>query len=246
MREQCIRWAAFNFWKLTNVNEKYIQNQIKMVQLTCAVIVCLSLFGKIVNAKPGYASGYDVDYYVRQIGEKWGLLTSKDFGFNRMESNRRRSWSFYLLFDRNSSVITAPDSQEIIFFSNFKECHIEISEINQFTSIMGDTFSACPRTHSSLKTAASRIAILLPHITASVPLLRTARAPSLNINLDFWMLAIYCVRSEFNRWWIRACLIVQHRWSHYLFNCSLCRSSTLIWKLKSNAVRVFSPSSIRN
>lgn len=37
-----------------------------MVQLTCAVIVCLSLFGKIVNAAPGYAAGYDVDYYVRE------------------------------------------------------------------------------------------------------------------------------------------------------------------------------------
>lgn len=40
-----------------------------MVQLTtCAVIVCLSLFGKIVNAKPGYSSGYDD--YVRLINSK--------------------------------------------------------------------------------------------------------------------------------------------------------------------------------
>lgn len=36
----------------------------KMVQLTSAVILCLSLFGQSVMAKPGYASGYDVDYYV--------------------------------------------------------------------------------------------------------------------------------------------------------------------------------------
>lgn len=38
-----------------------------MVQLTCAVIVCLSLLGKIVQAKPGYSAGYDVDYYVSII-----------------------------------------------------------------------------------------------------------------------------------------------------------------------------------
>lgn len=37
----------------------------KMVQLTSAVILCLALFGQSVMAKPGYASGYDVDYYVR-------------------------------------------------------------------------------------------------------------------------------------------------------------------------------------
>lgn len=41
-----------------------------MVQLTCAVIVCLCLFGKIANAKPGYAGGYDVDYYVRNKTKK--------------------------------------------------------------------------------------------------------------------------------------------------------------------------------
>ncbi|XP_055322963.1 cuticle protein 19-like [Sitodiplosis mosellana] len=35
----------------------------KMVQLTSAVILCLALFGQSVMAKPGYASGYDVDYY---------------------------------------------------------------------------------------------------------------------------------------------------------------------------------------
>lgn len=35
-----------------------------MVQLGCAVILCLSLFGQSVIAKPGYAAGYDVDYYV--------------------------------------------------------------------------------------------------------------------------------------------------------------------------------------
>lgn len=35
-----------------------------MMQLTSAVILCLSLFGSSVTAKPGYASGYDVDYYV--------------------------------------------------------------------------------------------------------------------------------------------------------------------------------------
>lgn len=39
----------------------------KMVQLTCAVILCLSLFGQSVIAKPGYASGYDVDYYVSAV-----------------------------------------------------------------------------------------------------------------------------------------------------------------------------------
>lgn len=38
--------------------------QSKMVQLGCAVILCLSLFGQSVIAKPGYAAGYDVDYYV--------------------------------------------------------------------------------------------------------------------------------------------------------------------------------------
>lgn len=38
--------------------------QAKMVQLTSAVILCLCLFGQSVMAKPGYASGYDVDYYV--------------------------------------------------------------------------------------------------------------------------------------------------------------------------------------
>lgn len=38
--------------------------QVKMVQLTSAVILCLALFGQSVMAKPGYASGYDVDYYV--------------------------------------------------------------------------------------------------------------------------------------------------------------------------------------
>lgn len=36
----------------------------KMVQLTSAVILCLALFGQSVMAKPGYAAGYDVDYYV--------------------------------------------------------------------------------------------------------------------------------------------------------------------------------------
>lgn len=35
-----------------------------MIQLTSAVILCLALFGQSVIAKPGYASGYDVDYYV--------------------------------------------------------------------------------------------------------------------------------------------------------------------------------------
>lgn len=39
----------------------------KMVQVTCAVILCLSLFGQSVIAKPGYASGYDVDYYVSAV-----------------------------------------------------------------------------------------------------------------------------------------------------------------------------------
>lgn len=38
--------------------------QSKMVQLCSAVILCLSLFGQSVIAKPGYAAGYDVDYYV--------------------------------------------------------------------------------------------------------------------------------------------------------------------------------------
>lgn len=38
--------------------------QAKMVQLTSAVILCVCLFGQSVIAKPGYASGYDVDYYV--------------------------------------------------------------------------------------------------------------------------------------------------------------------------------------
>lgn len=38
--------------------------QSKMVQLTSAVILCLALFGQSVMAKPGYAAGYDVDYYV--------------------------------------------------------------------------------------------------------------------------------------------------------------------------------------
>lgn len=38
--------------------------QSKMVQLTSAIILCLSMFGQTVLAKPGYASGYDVDYYV--------------------------------------------------------------------------------------------------------------------------------------------------------------------------------------
>lgn len=38
--------------------------QSKMIQLTSAVILCLVLFGQSVIAKPGYASGYDVDYYV--------------------------------------------------------------------------------------------------------------------------------------------------------------------------------------
>lgn len=37
--------------------------QVKMVQLTSAVILCLALFGQSVMAKPGYAAGYDVDYY---------------------------------------------------------------------------------------------------------------------------------------------------------------------------------------
>lgn len=36
----------------------------KIMQLTSAVILCLVLFGQSVVAKPGYASGYDVDYYV--------------------------------------------------------------------------------------------------------------------------------------------------------------------------------------
>lgn len=35
-----------------------------MIQLTCAAVLCLSLFGQSVIAKPGYAAGYDVDYYV--------------------------------------------------------------------------------------------------------------------------------------------------------------------------------------
>lgn len=39
----------------------------KMVQITCAVILCLSLFGHSVIAKPGYAAGYDVDYYVSAV-----------------------------------------------------------------------------------------------------------------------------------------------------------------------------------
>lgn len=36
----------------------------KMVKIACAVILYLNLFGQSVIAKPGYASGYDVDYYV--------------------------------------------------------------------------------------------------------------------------------------------------------------------------------------
>lgn len=39
----------------------------KMVQISCAVILCLSLFGQSVIAKPGYAAGYDVDYYVSVV-----------------------------------------------------------------------------------------------------------------------------------------------------------------------------------
>lgn len=41
--------------------------QAKMVQLTSAVILCLALFGQSVMAKPGYAAGYDVDYYVSVV-----------------------------------------------------------------------------------------------------------------------------------------------------------------------------------
>lgn len=41
--------------------------QTKMVQLTSAVMVCLSLFGRTVMAKPGYSAGYDVDYYVSVV-----------------------------------------------------------------------------------------------------------------------------------------------------------------------------------
>lgn len=36
----------------------------KMVQLSSAIVLCLCFFGQSVMAKPGYASGYDVDYYV--------------------------------------------------------------------------------------------------------------------------------------------------------------------------------------
>lgn len=52
---------------------KYIKSKMqgKMVQLTCAVILCLSLFGQSVIAKPGYASGYDVDYYVSAVIIRW-------------------------------------------------------------------------------------------------------------------------------------------------------------------------------
>lgn len=49
----------------------------KMMQLTSAVILCLSLFGQSVIAKPGYAAGYDIDYYVSVSSDSKRIILIK-------------------------------------------------------------------------------------------------------------------------------------------------------------------------
>lgn len=64
--------------------------QAKMVQLTSAVILCLCLFGQSVMAKPGYASGYDVDYYVSVSSAcSAEIIVFVHFVVNKIESRLR-------------------------------------------------------------------------------------------------------------------------------------------------------------
>lgn len=69
-----------------------------MAKVSCAVIVCLSVLGQSVVAKPGYASGYDVDYYVSLM---WGAWIELFFGFDsirREKNNARKIVNWKIMF----------------------------------------------------------------------------------------------------------------------------------------------------
>lgn len=80
------------------------------MKLTSAVILCLALFGQSVMAKPGYAAGYDVDYYVSVV-----LC---------FISNRKLVWNLnhlfviFNLFILVNNTIEKFKSNKIIHYSN--------------------------------------------------------------------------------------------------------------------------------
>lgn len=69
----------------------------KMVQLTSAVILCLALFGQSVMAKPGYAAGYDVDYYVSVVQCLTNFFYSNYWKKNEEKCSSPSEWNWTIL-----------------------------------------------------------------------------------------------------------------------------------------------------